>query len=133
MPFVAPSSLAHPLALVTALTKALADEHRLRILALLQHQELCACQIVEVFDLANSTISKHLSILKQAGLLHARKEGRWIYFSLSQHPSLVTTFQWLQSLMAEDPSIEADLLQLEAILQMDPVELCRRQNGKSCC
>ena len=45
--------------------------------------ELCACQITELFGLAPSTMSKHLSILYQAGLVDSRKEGRWIYFRVA--------------------------------------------------
>jgi DNA-binding transcriptional ArsR family regulator len=65
-----------------AITKALADEKRVRALQALQDGELCVCQITELFGLAASTISKHLSILYQAGLVDSRKDGRWIYYSL---------------------------------------------------
>ena len=64
------------------ITKALADENRLRMLMALQDGELCVCQITELMGLAMSTVSKHLSILYQAGLVNARKEGRWMYYSL---------------------------------------------------
>ena len=64
------------------ITKALADENRLRMLLALQNGELCVCQITELMGLATSTVSKHLSVLYQAGLLNARKEGRWMYYSL---------------------------------------------------
>ena len=66
-----------------AMTKALADEKRVRVLLALQGGELCVCQITELFGLAASTISKHLSILYQAGLVNSRKDGRWIYYSLA--------------------------------------------------
>ena len=64
-----------------SITKALADENRVRMLLALRDGELCVCQITELFGLAPSTISKHLSILYQAGLVESRKEGRWIYYS----------------------------------------------------
>src|SRR5215831_2544385 len=64
------------------ITKALADENRLRLLMALQGGELCVCQVAELMRLAMSTVSKHLSILYQAGLVNARKEGRWMYYSL---------------------------------------------------
>jgi DNA-binding transcriptional ArsR family regulator len=64
------------------ITKALADENRLRMLLALQNGELCVCQITELMGLAMSTVSKHLSLLYQAGLVNARKEGRWMYYSL---------------------------------------------------
>lgn len=119
----------------TLLTKALADETRLRILALLQNQELCACQIIELFDLANSTISKHLAILRQAGLIQARKQGRWIYFSRMDKPSkrIRASFDYIDTLLAQDASVEQDRTRIKRILQIDPIELCRRQSGKDCC
>jgi DNA-binding transcriptional ArsR family regulator len=60
----------------------LSDESRVRTLLALRKGELCVCQIKELFGLAPSTVSKHLSILFQAGLAESRKEGRWIYYSL---------------------------------------------------
>lgn len=137
MPFAAPSRFiqSSQLQSVTALTKALADEHRLRILMLLQSHELCACQIVEAFDLSNSTISKHLSILRQAGLIQSRKEGRWIYYFLPAEPpaEIMSTLQWLKSLLQSDDITLADQANIQDILQIDPIELCRRQSGKECC
>ena len=64
------------------ITKALADESRLRLLMALRGGEVCVCQIAEFSGLAMSTVSKHLSVLYQAGLVNARKEGRWMYYSL---------------------------------------------------
>lgn len=132
MPFAALNSR---LKATAGLTKALADEHRLRMLMLLQPHELCACQIVEVFDLANSTISKHLSILRQAGLIHSRKEGRWVYYSLpaSPSPEIRATLEWVRQLLAADDTTRKDQVRMVEILEIDPVELCRRQSGKDCC
>src|ERR1039457_5801277 len=64
------------------ITKALADENRVRALLALRKGELCVCQITELFGLAASTVSKHLSILYQAALVESRKEGRWMYYRL---------------------------------------------------
>jgi ArsR family transcriptional regulator, arsenate/arsenite/antimonite-responsive transcriptional repressor len=138
MPFAAPSSFVKTSQLqdVIALTKALADEHRLRILSMLmQTPELCACQIIEVFDLANSTISKHLSILRQAGLIQSRKEGRWVYYFLpaSPLPEIQATLAWSRELLSTDETTQADQVRIQTILKLDPVELCRRQNGRECC
>ena len=63
-----------------AIAKALADENRVRLLLALQKQELCVCQLIELIGLAPSTVSKHMSILRQARLVEARKEGRWVYY-----------------------------------------------------
>ncbi len=64
------------------ITKALADRQRVRILMMLRSGELCVCRIVAVLGLAPSTVSKHLSLLSDAGLLDCRKEGRWAYCRL---------------------------------------------------
>ena len=59
-----------------SITRALADPNRVRMLLALQRGELCVCQITELFGLAFSTVSKHLSILQHAGLIQSRKSER---------------------------------------------------------
>lgn len=65
--------------------KALADETRLRMLDLLvQHGEpLCVCEITEQFDLSQSTISHHLRLLREAGLIDGERRGTWMYYALT--------------------------------------------------
>ena len=60
--------------------KSLSDETRVRILMMIYHHELCLCHLMCIFDLANSTVSKHLDILKRAGLINKRKQARYHYF-----------------------------------------------------
>ena len=113
-----------------AITKALADETRVRMLLALRDGELCACQIVELAQLAPSTVSKHLSILKQARLVDSRKEGRWMYFRLadSTAPALIRqTLAWVEKSLADDRLVEQDRQRLERILECDPSELCEKQ------
>ncbi|MBU4211742.1 MAG: metalloregulator ArsR/SmtB family transcription factor [Verrucomicrobia bacterium] len=64
--------------------KALADENRLRALGALKGGELCVCQLIALLDLAPSTVSKHLTILRAARLAESRKDGRWMYYRLSK-------------------------------------------------
>ena len=64
------------------LLNSVSDESRLRILLALREGDLCVTQIVELLELAPSTISKHLSLLEQAGLILGKKEGRWVHYSL---------------------------------------------------
>ncbi len=114
------------------ITKALADENRIRVLMALRDGELCACQITELFGLAPSTMSKHLSILYQAGLVESRKEGRWIYFRLAdgQEPSgAKRAIKWLMKEAEGQERIREDWAKLKKILKIDPSELCKRQ----CC
>ena len=65
------------------LLKSLADETRLKIVYLLKNGELCACEILESIDKAQSTVSHHLNIMKKEGVLSSRKQGTWIYYKLA--------------------------------------------------
>ncbi|MBL9136013.1 MAG: winged helix-turn-helix transcriptional regulator [Verrucomicrobiales bacterium] len=112
------------------ITKALADESRIRVLFALRGGELCACQIVEFLALAGSTVSKHLSLLYQAGLVTLRKEGRWIYYSLPGNqapPAVRSALKWVFQSAGELPRIAEDAREMKRILKLDPVVLCRRQ------
>lgn len=114
-----------------AVMKALADESRVRILASLSGGELCVCQIVELMELAPSTVSKHMSILKQAYLVDSRKEGRWMFYRLVEEDAPVEAEQiaaLVSELLSADPKIREDAKRLKQILKMDKDELCRKQN-----
>ena len=115
------------------ITKALADKNRVRSLMALRGGELCVCQITELFGLAPSTVSKHLSILQQAGLVDSRKDGRWIYYRLPNNtvPDIVRrAIDWVEKFTENDPRILDDAKQLKRILKLDASELCKRQCGK---
>lgn len=115
------------------ITKALADEKRVRMLLALRDGELCVCQITELFGLAPSTVSKHLSILYQAGLAEFRKEGRWIYYRLPGKEASRTirrALDWVGKSVEENAQVAADSARLRRIMAMDPVELCKRQCHK---
>ncbi len=69
--------------------KALSDPTRLRIIALLRHGELCVCDLTEALQIPQSTVSRHLSSLKNAGWVKARRSGKWMhYLLLDTVPSL---------------------------------------------
>jgi ArsR family transcriptional regulator, arsenate/arsenite/antimonite-responsive transcriptional repressor len=115
------------------ITKALADENRIRTLLLLRKGELCVCQITELFGLAPSTISKHLSILYQAGLVESRKDGRWIYYKLPGQEAPIEVreaIDWVQKSLVANPRAAEDQKYLKRILKQDPAELCKRQCQK---
>lgn len=65
--------------------KAIADPTRARMLKLLEERELCVCDITDIMGLGQSTASKHLGILKMAGLVESRKDGTWSYYKLSDN------------------------------------------------
>lgn len=64
--------------------KALCDANRLRILEMLQSAERCACEILEDLNIGQSTLSHHMKILCESGLVVSRREGKWMHYSLSQ-------------------------------------------------
>jgi len=114
------------------ITKALADENRLRMLMALREGEVCVCQIAEWTGLALSTVSKHLSVLYQAGLVSARKEGRWMYYSLPGKGAPTAAREavaWVRRSLEGQERIVADAKHLKKVLAMDVGELCKRQ----CC
>ncbi|MBN2514028.1 MAG: winged helix-turn-helix transcriptional regulator [Sedimentisphaerales bacterium] len=116
----------------TAVTiaKALADETRLRALMLLADGPLCLCQIVEILGLAPSTLSKHMSILQQAGLVTNRKKGRWMHFAWSGDGSPETrqALDWIKGTLGNDDQIGRDRQRLQEVLAIEPEQLCRKQN-----
>ena len=63
--------------------KAMGDENRFRILMLLLIRPLCVCELLEVLDIKGGTLSAHLKLLKNAGLISQKKDGRWIVYSIS--------------------------------------------------
>jgi ArsR family transcriptional regulator, arsenate/arsenite/antimonite-responsive transcriptional repressor len=114
------------------ITKALADENRLRMLMALQGGEQCVCRIAELMGLAMSTVSKHLSILYQAGLVNARKEGRWMYYSLPGKGTPTAAREavaWVQRSLDDNERIAEDEKRLKKVLAMDLSELCKRRCG----
>ncbi len=114
-----------------AVTKALADENRVRVLMVLEPGELCVCQIVELLGLAPSTVSKHMAILKQARLVDSRKEGRWMFYQLAGEDAPVEAREAIalvSRLLARDAKAQEDAKLLKQIVKMDRDELCRRQN-----
>jgi DNA-binding transcriptional ArsR family regulator len=112
------------------ITRALADETRVRTLLALREGELCVCQITELFGLAPSTMSKHLSILLQAGLVDSRKSGRWIYYRLpggNVPGASRKAVKWVEASLRRDPRVVQDAQMIKRILKKNPTELCRKQ------
>ena len=109
-----------------AVTKALSDASRARVLMALHEGELCVCQIMELLGLAPSTVSKHMAILHQAGLVDSRKEGRWVYYRLAATGDPLTrgALRWARRVLADDEQVLADARAIEAIKKTDKETLC---------
>ncbi len=99
--------------------KAAGDPTRVRILKLLEGGELCVCQLIDALKLGQSTVSGHLKVLRAAGLITTRREGRWAYYSLPARrqgnpyaaPVLALLLGWLE----DDPRVRADRRRLAAL------------------
>jgi len=110
-----------------AVAKALADEHRVRVLLFLRGGELCLCQIVEMLGLAPSTVSKHMAILHQAGVVESRKEGRWMYYRLAGRgapPCVPEAIRWVQRSLSDDPQTLSDTKRRGKVCKMPKEDLC---------
>ena len=115
---------------VLDIAKALADGNRLRVLMALTGGERCVCQIVALLELAPSTVSKHMAILRQARLVESRKDGRWMYYRLpdgAAPKAVKDAVAWVRRYLGESPQIVRDGKELERILNVDPEKLCKGQ------
>ncbi len=119
---------------LTDIANALSDPNRLRLLVACLDRERCVCQLVELIDLSNASISKHLSMLKRAGLLESRKEGRWVHYRTPDTPTAMVAdaIGFVQSHAFNDEVIVADREKLIEIDAIDPIELAKMQR-EGCC
>lgn len=66
-------------------SRALADPTRWRIIRLVMEEALCVCELADILDMPQSSISSHVQIIRKAGLLESEKNGKWTYFRIQQH------------------------------------------------
>ena len=99
---------------VSRLFRALADETRLRIIALLSHGELCVCHIHEALELPQPNVSRQLGILRAAGVVEDRREGSWVYYRLlpQENPECQRQVQGLVEGFAKDRVLRRDVERL---------------------
>ena len=109
--------------------KALAHPVRLRILSLLRGGELCVCQVTEILGLAPSTISEHLSLLRRAGVLVERKEGKWVFYALTEDPTLGPLCEALWPLVDGDATLKADARHCVKVRKLPVSALCKGVSG----
>lgn len=107
--------------------KAVGDPTRTRILKLLEDGRLCVCQVQAVLGLAPSTVSKHLAILKNAGLVEDRRDGKWIEYGLtdeSHNPHAKSVLELLHRALDRDSAVISDRKRLREIKAIPLTELC---------
>ena len=109
-----------------SITKALGDESRVRALLTVKDGELCLCQIIEVLGLSPSTVSKHMNVLQQAGLVQRRKEGKWHFYRLAAgraSRSAKRALAWAVEELRGDPTVRDDARRTRQVRRQDLEEL----------
>ncbi len=98
--------------------RALADNTRLRLIHLLGDDELCVCSCVEVLRTNQPKVSRHLAYLRRAGLVAARRDGKWTHYRLTQPSDIhvARIFSELRARLANEPQMQSDKARLESAL-----------------
>ncbi|PLX48171.1 MAG: transcriptional regulator [Desulfobulbaceae bacterium] len=105
--------------------KALSDPSRVKIVKILGHKELCVCELTALLGLAQSTVSKHLKLLEDAGLVSSKREGAWVNYyltdgrdSLYAHAMLTHLEEWLgeeeevRQILAQVPQVDRERIRV---------------------
>ena len=91
-----------------SLGQAIVDPTRVRVIAVLRQGELCVCELVDALEISQSTLSTHLQVLRQTGMVTTRKEGRWIYYSLTDQKAQLFEALFSQIRPVADPRLCRD-------------------------
>jgi ArsR family transcriptional regulator, arsenate/arsenite/antimonite-responsive transcriptional repressor len=102
---------------ISLLFKALADQTRLRLLNLMGEDEVCVCFFVEVLKINQPKISRHLAYLKRAGVVSARRDGKWIHYRVVEPPDshAANIFREVRTWLASEPAMKSDRARLTRI------------------
>jgi len=102
---------------IALLFKALADQTRLRLINLIADDEICVCFFVEVLKTNQPKISRHLAYLKRAGVVAARREGKWIHYRLVEpaDPHAARIFREVRLSLDNNPAMVSDRTRLRKI------------------
>jgi len=98
--------------------KALSDPNRVRIVKMLEQRSLCVCEITSILKLATSTVSKHLAILRDAGLIDEYKHGKWVNFCLNAEensPYAPPILSQLSGWINDDEVIKKDIQKVKTV------------------
>lgn len=102
---------------IELLFKALADRTRLRLLNLIGEDEICVCFFVEVLNTNQPKISRHLAYLRKAGVVSARRDGKWIHYRIVEPPDAhaANIFREVRTSLQNDPAMQRDRARLAQI------------------
>jgi ArsR family transcriptional regulator, arsenate/arsenite/antimonite-responsive transcriptional repressor len=106
--------------------KALSDPNRVKVVKMLQHKAMCVCEIQAALGIAQPTVSKHLKVLEDAGLVQSEKAGLWVNYTLSSgggSPYAATLLGNLKHWLQDEPDI-ARLVKMLPVIRRE--DICRR-------
>ena len=109
--------------------KAAADPTRVRILKILEGGEMCVCQVIAILSLGQSTVSKHLFLLRAAGLIKVQRDRKWVYYSLDRgtdSPYAARMLRNLRGWLNDDPVVLKDRKRAVLAKAIGPVAICER-------
>lgn len=117
---------------LTQYFKALSEEMRLRIVMLLTHGELCVCDIMDVLDEPQSKVSRHLSYLKNSGIITSRRVGVWMHYTLSERKdeTLDAQIEFMRERLSPLPGFHEDVVKMEALKERKACEGPRPRPGR---
>ena len=112
---ISDATIEHGVRSLTKLFRALGDETRLRIVALLSHGELCVCHLEKALELSQPNVSRQLGILRMAGIVDARRDGTLVYYSLApqEHEAVETMLGTLIDTFGAERAIRGDHAKLK--------------------
>lgn len=99
------------------LFKALADRTRLRLISLIGDSEVCVCFLVEILKTSQPKISRHLAYLRRAGVVAARREGKWMHYSIATPADARASrvFDEVMTWLGEDREMQRDRARMQAV------------------
>src|SRR5256714_10972470 len=102
---------------IEKLFSALADRTRLRLINLIGDSEVCVCFLVEILKIGQPKISRHLAYMRRAGIVTARREGKWMHYRLSEPPDehAARIFREVRATLTEHPELQRDRERLEQV------------------
>lgn len=103
-------------------TKALSDPVRVKIIKMLQHKKMCVCEMRELLQINQPSVSKHLKILENAGLVNSEKDGLWVNYQLtdgSSSPYAASLLGNLKHWLSDDPEIVPMIVKIPEIRRED--------------
>ncbi len=122
-----------PMKEIAIIFKALSDDTRLRVIKLLQERELCVCELMQVLDMSQPRISRHMSVLKNAGFVDDRREGKWVHYFLcngTDNEDIKRILQSFSQMANDNKLVQEDKKKLKKALRLSEKKICGAPGSK---